>query len=266
MNIKNYDFNTPLVENRDEVILIKVMGGLKNASEILFNTMCLDNLNEWANKYPRIWEVLSLKDFKKIYDYTAHFTPARFIDEMRQPRERLEDEEFFLDMTKLFSKADPTACSITSLELGMRKMCSYDFLKKIYIHNWMMTDNMVDYVKKLFVGYEYKVEIIGEKNMKEAVEEYPDITTIFSDDADEVMELLEYYEGINEPLKLTDKQFFVMADPSWIHDGTTDDSNTDLALKYFDYFKESPQRFHCMVTWINNHYIDLNDRNPGLKE
>ena len=39
MAFKAYDFNQPLMENRDEVIYVKMYGGIRNASEVLFYTL-----------------------------------------------------------------------------------------------------------------------------------------------------------------------------------------------------------------------------------
>ena len=260
MPFKSYDFNSPLIENRDEVIYVKMYGGIKNASECLFYNMMVNRKALYIDKYPGFQELLSYRNQEKIYDFTNHFTMLNFLKRMREPKPPIPDSEICNDIADVMSTMNPSRSSLTSLEIGLAHMKDYDFLKKIYLCDiGGQTKEYGEFAGNLFGDKSSKVYVM-EKSFREMMDEFPDITTAYTDDADELMKYLEYCEGMKEFDKPKDKQFFVMANTSWAKD-----KDDKLTLIYTDYFNEAPKRFGCQVTWINSHYVDLNDRNPGVR-
>lgn len=259
MAFKAYDFNQPLMDNRDEVIFVKMYGGIRNASEVLFYTMMLDGGVLMKDKYPGLMEVLNLKDRRKIYDFTDHFTMINFMKRIRKPKPELSDQEICNDIAKMMGVANPWNASHTSLELGLYHIKDYDFLKKVYLCDiGGQTKEYGLLASSIFHDHIDRVYVL-EKSFTEAMNDLPDITTAYVDDADELMSYLEYCEGANEIDKLKDKQFFVRANPVWAKD-----DKGNLLLPYADYFESAPERFKCQVTWMNSHYVDMTDPNPGV--
>lgn len=262
MAFKPYDFNYPIMDNRDEVMLIKTYGGLKNISEVIFYTMIVTiggSHGLWEERYPGIRDVRALKEPKTIYDFTSHYNLERFMIFLRNPKPELPLQEIYNDIAELMGKINPKAGSMNSLELGIYNLIDQDFVKKLYVCDLGgRTKQYNEYISQLFKGHEQKVFMV-EDHLKNVIDQYPDITTIFADNVDEVMEYMEYCEGAGETAKLENKQFYIMAAPSY---GKTE--NGDLVLMYSDYFEDCPKRFKCKVTWINSHYIDPNDHNPGV--
>ena len=260
MPFKAYDFNAPLMDNRDEIIFVKMYGGIKNASECLFYNILSKHTAMALNKYPGLMEILGYKDAKKIYDYTNHFTMLKFLKKMREPKSALEDAEICNDIATVMSTADPAVASVTSLEIALAHIKDFDFFKKLYLCDiGGQTKEYADFARNLFGTKSEKVYVL-EKSFREMMDEFPEITTAYTDDADELMKYLEYCEGIKEFDKPKDKQFFVMADPSWVKN-----KDDKFELLYADYFNEATKRFGCQVTWINSHHIDTHDFNPGVR-
>lgn len=259
MAFKSYDFNTPLMDNRDEIIYVKMYGGIKNASECLMYNMMKFQTSMAIDKYPGFQELFNLHDQGKIYDFTNHFTMLNFLKKMRDPKPAIPDEEICNDIATVMNTMDPNYGSVTSLEVGLAHIKEFDFFKKLYLCDiGGQTKEYGKFAANLFGSKADKVYVM-EKSFREAMDEFPDITTAYTDDADELMKYLEYCEGSNEFDKPKDKQFFVMANPSWVKD-----KDDKLSLIYADYFEEAPKRFGCQVTWINSHYVDLSNHNPGV--
>lgn len=262
MAFKAYDFNQPIIENRDEIFLIKTYGGLKNISEVVFYTMLVmvsGSNGLWKERYPGIDELMHMKTQKEIYDFTAHYNIARFMQFLRKPKPELSLQDIFNDLAEIMHNASPKYGSINSLEIGIHQILGCEFLKKIYVCDLGgRTKDYNEYVAHYFKGYEQRVYMF-EDQIKNVLNEHPEITTIFTDDADEIMEYLEYCEGMEDTKKLNEKQFFIMANPSY-----GKDKDGKLKLMYMDYFNECPKRFNCVVTWMNSHYIDLKNHNPGV--
>ena len=261
MAFKAYDFNQPLMENRDEVIYVKMYGGIRNASEVLFYTLMTEGGTLMRDKYPGlIDEVLVLKDRRKIYDFTAHFTMLNFMRRIRKPKPELPDQELCNDIARMMSVVNPWNSSHTSLELGLFHIKDFDFFKKLYLCDiGGQTKEYGELAADIFHGCNDKVYVL-EKSFREMMDEFPDITTAYVDDADELMTYLEYCEGANETDNLKEKQFFVMANTSWMKD-----KDGNLILPYADYFESAPKRFGCQVSWINSHYVDMSNPNPGVE-
>lgn len=259
MSFKSYDFNMPITDNRDEIILIKVYGGLKNGGECLVAAMVGTDVEKWGHKYPGLFEILKLGNPRKVYEYTSHFTIPSLMVDMRKPRDPLPKEEIFRDLSVIMSYVKPQVGSVTSLEIGIRHMLEFPFLKSLYVSDLVEpTDSYKRYLAGIFEGSEQRIFVLP-GTLKELLDKREEITTIFTDDADDVMSYLEYYEGIGKPEKLNEKQFFIFANPSWVKN-----DKGEVSLKYSEYFNECNERFKCNVTWINSHYIDLNDTSPGI--
>ena len=264
-----FDFNKPITDNRDEVILIKLTGCLKNACELLFISALSNDYGYWKLRYPgfeyRIREEVAgtgTEGTKRVYYMTMKYTPKDFLIEMRKPKEPLSDEEIAKDLAKLMGEfLDPLRGSFTSLEMGIREIVKYDFCKSIIVYEPAISANVVKYLSHLFSGYESKVYTF-EGFLGKALEEHPEVTTIFADDAEEVMKVMEYYEGMEQFDKLSEKQIFIEGMNAVIGK----DSDGKAEFKYQQYMDEAKTRFNANVTWMTSHFIDLSDPMPGVDD
>ena len=94
--------------------------------------------------------------------------------------------------------------------------------------------------------------------LKELLLKYPDVTTYFVDDAEELMTLMEYYEVMERKDLFNEKQFFVQGLTAIV--GKKEDGKPEY--KYEGYMKDAIARFNANVMWMTSHYVDLNDTHP----
>jgi hypothetical protein len=253
------DFSRPIMDNRMEYIAIKFSGCLKNACEEMYVSMMYSDYGKWVEKYPGIEIVKNSKDVKEAYYQLMYYTPERFLVQMRQPKPPLPRREIMGDISHLLGyMAKPQYCSMTTLELAIREVANYDFCKAIYIYDTALSEDTKQYLATFFRGVDNKV-FMYTGFFKELVAHHPEITTYFIDNVEDLMETMEYYEGIKEPETLSEKQFFVQGLASI---EKADEKSGEIHYKYENYMKDAIPRFNANVMWIVSHYIDLHSNAP----
>lgn len=261
MGFKPFDFYKPIMENRNEVMAIRFHGTIKNVCEEMVAMIALTNTEKWLSKYPRLHEILDLKDERILFEYTAKYTAENFLSAMATGKP-VPKKEIMDDTAKLMGIIDPKLVSFTTLEVGLPQIASYDFCKKVYLFDKCINPATKDYIEKNYGFFADKL-FMGEGTLKELIEADPEITTIITNDVEEVMEVMELYEGEKTTEKLKDKQFFIEFLPS-IDESIKPQPGKLFTVKYEEYLNSSKVRFGANVSWIISHYIDLNDPNPGI--
>lgn len=252
------DFNKPIMDNRPEKIFIKFNGCIKNACEVMLVSMIENDFGYWLARYPGIEKYAAMEDLKEAYYNLMYFTPRRFLVEMRKPLKELTENEIVQDESRLMGDlAIPDYASITSLEIGIREICKYDFCKSITVYDTAMSDKTKMYIANLFAGYEDKI-FLYQGFLSEIIDKKPDATTIFIDDVEDLMKIMEECEFNKTMDKFKEKQLFVEGMNAIID--TKEDGSP--VFKFNDYMMEANDRFDANVAWIVSHYIDLNDPNP----
>lgn len=244
------DYNRPILkgDNRDEYILVKYTGCIKNVGELLYKAARIQSnfKSYWLDKYPKFCE-LDGKSHEEVFNYLAPFTGPEFLKYMCVSQRNFgmyTIEESMQDYARLRSLMNPFLSSVTNMELTLRNIASYDFCKKIYIHDVAFSDLSKKFLQGVFTKNPSKISLL-EYDMKTILEEKPEITTIISDSAGEVCEFLQVHDQDKEILEK--KQFMISSLPNVNMSSINNEGK--ITYKYEKFLSEAFDRFKCGVQW-----------------
>lgn len=254
------DFGAPISEkgDRDEVIAIKLGGGIKNVAEMMFYAMKFNGYDKWLKKYPRIAELDRMSPEERFIKCT-YFTEENFLRAMRAPLEPLSQLDISIDTGVVRGQLlDISKCNITSMEVGLHNILSHGVCRKLYIFDAAFTPDAKNY---LFTEYEAYMEKLSfaTGTLINLVESLPEITTIIIDDIEEVVRMVEYEETIN-PDVLKYKAFWVASNCS-IDTNRKEEADYGIAHKYDDFMSTATKNDGFQLNWFNHSIVSL--EKPG---
>lgn len=261
------NFDQPIVDkNRDEYILIKYSGCLKNVGEMLFNAARMQSnyKSYWLEKYPKFIEMEG-KSNEDRFALLAPFTGHEFLRYMCVSSTSFgmrAIEESTRDYADLRALMNPFNASITNMEMCIRNLATYGFCKHIYIYDIAFSDVSKMFLRELLTTGKGRVSII-EGDMKSILEEKKDITSIFTDSASEVVEFIQLH-GEDKSGLVEKKQFFISALPNIEN---PDNYGKENFYKYQKFLSEAFDRFKCGIQWWQLKYVTTfeNDDNIQVK-
>lgn len=244
------DFAMPIDSSRDEIIAFKFGGCIKNIGELMYYAATkYSNFNsKWLAEYPKLSIFRDAKSAEERFYLTSFFTAAEFLNVMRASLPRKNAAENSVDYGKLRQNVNPYNGSATNIELIARNLVNYDFVKKIYIYDAGFSQNDILYLTQLFGESSDKV-VIYEKTFMSIMDEHPEITTIFNDDAGEVVGWVQKHDQGSPETK--DKCFMISANPNI-------DQNYgkgDVIFRHQKFIDEMPDRFGASCQWWQMKYI-----------
>ena len=251
------DYNRPIDKNRDEIILVKYTGCIKNVGELLYRAATSQSnfKSYWLDRYPKFVE-LSGKSNQEVFSLLAPFTGPEFLKYMAVSFKSFgmrAIDDSIKDYARLRALMNPYIVSVTNMELLLRNLASYDFCKKIYVFDVAFSDASKLFLRDLFSQSKDKVFLL-EGDMKSILEEKPEITTIITDSAGEVCEFIES-RGPEDEI-LYKKEFMISALPNVDHSNL---NKGKITYMYQKFLSETKERFKCDVTWWQLKYETMFD-------
>lgn len=244
------DFAMPIDSSRDEIIAFKFGGCVKNIAELMYYaaTQFSNFDSKWLIEYPKLSMLKDAKSNEERFYLASLFTAPEFLNVMRASLPRKDATENAVDYGKLRQHINPYKGSATNIELIARNLVNYDFVKKIYIYDAGFSQNDILYLTQLFGESSDKV-VTYERTFMELMDTCPEITTVFNDDAGEVVGWVQRHdEGSSET---QNKCFMISANPNI-------DQNYgrgETIFKHQKFINEMPDRFGASCQWWQMKYI-----------
>lgn len=257
--ICHVDFAAPISEkdDREEVMAIKLGGGIKNVAEMMFYAMKFNGFDKWLKKYPRLEELDQLSSEERFIRCT-YFTEENFLRSMRAPLKPLPAVDIIVDTGIVRGQLlDVNKCNITSMEIGLHNILRHDICKKLYIFDAAFTVSAKDYIYNEYENYKERLSF-ATGTLIELVESLPEITTIIIDDIEEVVKMIEY-EEVNNPELLKYKAFWISSNCSI--DTSKKSLDYPLAHKYDDFMNTAAKKDGFQVNWYNHAIVSF--EKPG---
>lgn len=260
MIITGFDFGRPIdtQKTRDEIILVKFSGSMKNVGEMMYNAArAQSNFNSyWLERYTK-FSSLQGKPVREVFDLLAPFTGAEFLKFMCSSFKtfnKLKFDTTLKDYAQLMSLCNPYNASTTNMELIFLNMLTYPFCKKMYIYDAGFSEISKMYIREVFKSDASKVTLI-EGTLLDILNEKTEITSIFTDSAGEVCDVIQSeMEGSD---KFAKKLFMISALPN-----IELDADRKIHYKYEKFLSETRERFKCETRWFQLKYVD----NPGNRQ
>lgn len=256
------DFGAPISESgdRDEVIAIKLGGGIKNPTEMMFYAMKYNGYDKWSKKYPGI-QTLDQFSKEERFIRCTYFTEENFLRAMRAPLDPLPQEEIKIDTGIVRGEyLDLKSCHITAMEVGLHNMLSHSLCKQLHIFDAEFTDSAKEYIYYEYQAYKNKISLVT-GSLIEIVENLPNITTIIMDDIEEIVRMIEY-EEVNHPELLKYKAFWIASNCSIDTTKSISKSNGKISHKYDDFMENAAKRDGFQVNWFNHSIVSFD--HPGV--
>lgn len=154
------------------------------------------------------------------------------------------------DYSSLRALSNPYKASITNMELSLRNIASYHFCNSIYIYDVGFSEASKNYLQELFDNARNKVRLIS-SDLRTIILNKPEITTIITDDDNEVCDLIQSVDEEKRKETFDKKQFLISALPNIKN---PEDKN-DLYL-YQDFLKNIAPRYGCYTEWWQLKFVD----------
>ena len=250
----NMDFLAHIEENRNEVIAIPFNGWIKNIGEMMVKyILSTGKIYEWNNKYPFIKDITMMLEQRRLFNTTSFYTSLSFLNAMYESNRNVPRTELQADYSEMMSYLNPKSAAITNMEIIIIRLLEEAFVKKIYIYSPWFSPEIRDYINRIITKNKDKVYLI-ESDLIGTFKNNPDITTMFVDEVEDLMRLIQMYpDHANE---LNGKFFVISANPS-----ITKSAKEALAknieidkikdmYKYQDYMKTLKNRFNSDAVYI----------------
>lgn len=258
--INNVDFGAPIDEKdeRNEVIAVKLGGGIKNVAEMMFYSMRFNNYDKWKKKYPGL-EALDQLSSEERFIRCTYYTEENFLRAMRAPLEPLRVDEIAIDTGVVRGELfDIWLCHLTAMEIGLHNILKHSFCKKLYIFDAVFTENTKEYLYKEYQRFKSSIALAS-GTLIDIVESLPEITTIIMDDIEEIVKMVEY-EEVKNPELLKGKAFWIASNCS-IDTNAKKDDNINLAHKYDDFMSLASKNDGFQINWFNHSIVTF--EKPG---
>ena len=246
-----FDFKHPIRGTRDEVILIKFSGCIKNIGEMMYRAaLSTDKFRSyWLERYNRFIALDGKRD-EEIFNTLSAFTGAEFLRCMtisQNEYQRRVMKENLRDYAELMSLINPYDAAVTNIELMLKEMLTYPFLKKLYIYDVTFSDITKKYLREVYAQNGSKITLLDGK-LYDILDSKPEITTVFSDDVGDVTEVIQSEpEGSD---KWNKKLFMISAIPSII-----DPTSATEMFQNQKFLSETRERFKCETAWFQLKFI-----------
>ena len=246
-----FDFKHPIRGTRDEVILIKFSGCIKNIGEMMYRAaLSTDKFRSyWLERYSR-FIALDGKNDEEIFNTLSAFTGAEFLRCMTISQNEYQKrgmKENLRDYAELMSLINPYDAAVTNIELMLKEMLTYPFLKKLYIYDVTFSDITKKYLREVYAQNGSKITLLDGK-LYDILDSKPEITTVFSDDVGDVTEVIQSEpEGSD---KWNKKLFMISAIPSII-----DPTSATEMFQNQKFLSETRERFKCETAWFQLKFI-----------
>lgn len=259
-----FDLKHPIRETRDEVMLIKFSGCIKNIGEMMYYAARSTSRYKsyWLERYARLI-ALDDKNEEDVFNTLSPFTGSEFLKCMTSTKDvydRRGTDENIRDYAEIMSLINPYNASVTNIELMIKEMLSYPFLKKVYIYDIAFSEITKKYLREVYNQNGGKISLLTGK-LYDILDSKPEITTVMCDDVGEVTETIQSeMEGSD---KWNKKLFLISALPSII-----DPSSVDGMFQHQKFLSETKERFKCETAWfqlkfitkfVNNRYTVTNE-------
>ena len=247
---KIVDFAADIKDTRDEIIAIKFTGCIKNIGELLYNAASgYSNFNTyWLEEYPRLNILKDAKSIEERFYLSSFYTGQDFLRFVRGNKPMKNEAEFANDYGKLASVMDPFTGSATNIELMIRNIANNDICKAIYIYDFAISEKSMIYLSQLFDGVAEKIKIYN-MPIGKLLNEHPEITTVFHDSSDEMVEWIQGHQEGSDDIK--GKCFMLSANPGFCKNF----GEGDTIYKYQKLLTELPYRYKAMASWWQMKYI-----------
>ena len=170
-----------------------------------------DKMYYWVRRYGIIKELISYKDKYRIWAHGSMYTVKSFIGKMLETADpNIDKRDVEKDFTELIGSVDPSTALITMPELLLNRLISEDFVKRIYIYAPWFSDNVKTYLMRYY-RESPKIYLL-ETDLKGMIEYKDKMTTIFVENVDELMDIIQSYPENTQVFK--GMQFNISANPS----------------------------------------------------
>lgn len=259
-----FDLKHPIRETRDEVMLIKFSGCIKNIGEMMYHAAKSTSRYKsyWLERYSRFIE-LDDKNDEDVFNMLSSFTGSEFLKCMSttiSAYDKRGKKENITDYAEIMSLINPYDAAVTNIELMLKEMMTYPFLNHVYIYDIAFSDITKRYLREVYAHNGKKISLLT-GNLYDILDSKPEITTVMCDDVDEVTETIQSeMEGSD---KWNKKLFLISALPS-----ITNPSSTDEMFRHQKFLSETKERFKCETSWfqlkfitkfVNNRYAVTNE-------
>ena len=206
------DLFAKIEENRNEKIAIPFFGWLKNPVEMMIDYILRgEKLYYWVRRYGIIKELVSCGDRYRLWAQGSMYTVKSFIGKMLETADpNIDKRDVEKDFTELIGSVDPSTSMLTMPEVLLTRLISEEFVRGIYIYAPWFSDNVKNYLMRFF-RESSKIYLV-ETDLKGMINREEKMTTIFVEDVDELMGIIQSYPENTEVFKGI--QFNISANPS----------------------------------------------------
>ena len=249
------NFLSPIDKNRDEVIAIPFNGWIKNIGEMMVKSiMSTGKIYEWYNKYPFIKDLTMNLEAARLFNTTSFYTALSFLDAMHKSNKNIEKADLEKDYSEIMSYLNPKSAAVTQMEIIIIRLLEEGFLKKMYIYSPWISPEVRDYVSNTLITKNRDKVYLIEGRVRDIFRSYPDITTLFVDEVDDLMDLIQSYPDHDK--EMYEKFFVISANPSVTTEAKRlilsgkDENEIPNKYRYEEYMKTLPSRFNSEATYM----------------
>jgi hypothetical protein len=225
-------------ETRDEVMAVPFYGWIRNPVECMIRyAMIGGKYSKWMQKYD-IFKIMPVNDPIQLFNITMQYTIDSFFKAMVKcgTANNIEKPEIEKDFNELIMLSDPKYASITVMDVVFNKLLTEPFMKKLYIYSPVMSDSIKKTIMNIFPAYNDKIFLI-EGSIRNIIEYNEDtFTTIFIEDTDLFMNVLQSYDK-EEMKKYMSKKYFILPAKSSLTDSAKQIVQTMHVLPETNQFK-----------------------------
>lgn len=258
------NFLNPIGQTRNEIIAIPFNGWIKNIGEMMIKTiMATGKMYEWGNKYPFVRDLVQDLDPSRLFSLTSFYTSLSFLDAMYKSNKTVSKEDLEKDYSEIMSYLNPKTASPTQMEIIIIRLLEEDFVKKLYIYSPWFSPEVKDYILNTLVTKNRDKVYLIEGRVRDIYQSHTDITTLFVDEVDDLMDLIQSYPDHDK--NLYEKFFVISANPSVTTEAKRlmlsgkDENEISQKYRYEDYMKTLPSRFNCEASYMQLKMMAVNN-------
>jgi len=210
------DLLSHIGENRTEIIAIPIYGWIRNPVETMIRLlMSTGSFDRWCNKYD-ILRIFPVNDKGRLFTLTMNYTIDSFYKELKKcgALHDIDEKDVERDFNEMIMRADPAMSVPTFMDIVVEKLLTESFVENIYIYAPVLTDKIMNFLADLFTFKSSNIYLI-EANTKEIIEySKPKFTTVFIEDTDLFMDVLQSYSGEEKKKYMSDTYYILPAKSS----------------------------------------------------
>lgn len=203
-------------DTRDEIMAVPFYGWIRNPVETMIRyAMSTGKYSRWISKYD-IFKQMPIDDSERLFDVTMQYTTDSFFKAMVNcgKANNIEKAEVEKDFNELIMLSDPAFAMQTVMDVVYNRLLRESFLKKLYIYSPVMSANIKKVILDIFPSYNDKI-FLTDGTIREMIEYKEDkFTTIFVEDTDMFMDVLQSYSKEERKKYMGGKYFILPAKSS----------------------------------------------------